>query len=700
MPSRHRETLLNLEKIAATALKATLMLALATPLIVLRGQQEPLVIFPHVVGKAFYFRLLVQVAFALWVPLLLWAPTHRLPKSWLAVILTLFLLFALLSAQTGVSSTRSFWSTYERMQGWIGLVHYVAYAVMLASVFRTFQAWRQLLNGNLLIGCLVGLAGVLQMTQGESLRISSTLGNPTFLGAYALVNALMAAGLLLHSFASPHVGPAEPSSQQKRQPAKRRPGESWPGNFLFREALRVFWALALSLNLLMLYQSGTRGAIVGLAAGMGLFLVLYAAWGKFPTGRKAAGALAVVGLVLLGTFLLVRDTVVFERLAQRSLPLQRLADIGLNDANTRSRLNSVFAGIDSFADRPLLGWGLENYSPAYDRHITEEAMTTSSLQVFDKAHNQVIEVLVTTGLVGLAAYLAIWLCLAWILIKRIRLLAPDAQLLTMLMGAALVGYFVQNLFLFDAAGSAFQLYLLIGFVIFLETNPARGVFAPRSEHRPDKIASAGLASQIDRLHTAGKVGLTVSAALVALVCFNYAVLGPYTAVRSVTLALTGERRLSERIEFLERAFQAAPGMTNFPLLAFLEELHANWEALPLRDRPMALEFARDAGDVALAKEPWEWRFHSVLARLYMKASLVEPAFLNRSRVHTEQAMNIAPNRFEMLVLQVLQHQNEGEIPKALHLIDAYYARNEQFLSDTARVYRRLTELRAEIAALE
>ena len=373
------------------------------------------------------------------------------------------------------------------MQGWVGLLHYAAFAVMLASVFRTFRSWWILLNVNLAVGLVLGLLGVSQVAGlgllaylVDAPRISITLGNATYVGAYMLVNALMAAALLAHSLAAHKAQPAGPSrpAERRRRRARRRTESQLPAWASGDTPMRVFWVAVIVLDLSMLYQSGTRGAIVGLAAGMATFVVLYVVWGKLRPVRIGAAALAAAGAVLVVAFLLVRNTEAFESVADSSLTLERLASLGPEDRSVRSRWTSAQLGLQGFADRPVLGWGPENYTVAYDRHLTEQGAVDSSLLTFDQAHNRVIEEMVTTGALGLAAYLAIWIVMAWVLVRRIRELEPDAQLLAMLIGSALTGYFVQNLLLFDTPGTVVQLYMLMGIVLYLETTTAEAAFDP------------------------------------------------------------------------------------------------------------------------------------------------------------------------------------------------------------------------------
>ena len=74
--------------------------------------------------------------------------------------------------------------------------------------------------------------------------------------------------------------------------------------------------------------------------------------------------------------------------------------------------------------------------------------------------------------------------MAWILVRRIRELEPDAQLLAMLIGSALAGYFVQNLLLFDTPGTVVQLYMLMGIVLYLETTTAEAAFDRATDRQP------------------------------------------------------------------------------------------------------------------------------------------------------------------------------------------------------------------------
>ena len=707
-PQEPDTTHTQMEKPLANAVRVALTLVLAAPLIVM-ADPLPSTIFPYVVGKAVYTRLLIELAFALWLVLLLWYPSYRLPRSRLLWILAIYVAVVFLASLTGVSLQRSLWSTYERMQGWIGLLHYAAFTVMLASVFRTSRSWFIVLNVNLVVGLALGLLGVSQMAGlgllhylTDAPRISITLGNATYVGAYMLVNALIASAFLAHSLASPKARPADASRRVDRRRRRRdrlRAGSQGPSWASFDTLMRIFWVAVILLDLLMLYQSGTRGAIVGLAAGLGLFVLTYVLWGKLRPVRIASVALAVAGAALLVAFLLVRDTPAFESVAESSLTLRRLASLGPSDRSVRSRWTSTQMGLQAFADRPVLGWGPENYTVAYDSHLTEQGAVDSSLLTFDQAHNKVIEEMVTAGALGLAAYLAIWLLMAWVLARRIRELPPDAQLFAMLIGSALTGYFVQNLLLFDTPGTVVQLHLLIGFVLYLEATPPETAFDPAKDREPAVDPGQGVLKRLGGLETPVKAGAAIMASAAMLVLVYFAVVGPLSGSREAEAALNENRSGTQRLQSLLASVDVAPWLAVYPLRFTLTALNAKWDDMTGQERQATFQVAMGEGEAALKSEPREWRLHLALARLYQRASPEDAATLKLAREHTDRASEAAPGRIEVLELRAAQHFHEGDDEAALEIIDGYMERTEEYLDENPRIKRRLVEVRRQIEDL-
>ena len=187
------------------------------------------------------------------------------------------------------------------MQGFVDLTHWFAFAVVLASVFRSWTDWRGLLNFNLSISALIGVLGLAQYFDFKVLgylsgdaRIDITFGNATYVGAYMVVNVLVALGFLGHSLIQP--APQSTSRAVGRRRRRTKRSSQSPGGFLSEKWWRAFWIVVILLDSAILYLSGTRGAMIGLAAGLVAFAAAYLVWGQSRQVRW-------VSLGLIGTFL-------------------------------------------------------------------------------------------------------------------------------------------------------------------------------------------------------------------------------------------------------------------------------------------------------------------------------------------------------------------------------------------------------------
>ena len=175
------------------------------------------------------------MTFALWTLLAVGWPRWRPPRSAILAALAASLAVAAVSSWLGASPQRSLWSTYTRMEGLVDSAHWFAFALVLASTVRGARGWNRLLNANLGVGLVAALLAIARfhMTdepifgawppEGHYPRISATTGNPTFLGGYMQVIAVLAAGYLARSWCA--AAPSGPSPG----PAGAKAGQAAPG---------------------------------------------------------------------------------------------------------------------------------------------------------------------------------------------------------------------------------------------------------------------------------------------------------------------------------------------------------------------------------------------------------------------------------------------------------------------------------------
>ncbi len=392
--------------------------------------------FPYITGKNFAFRIIVEISVAAWLALALVNPAYRPRRSWVLAALAVFVAIIGLADILGEYPFKSIWSNYERMDGWVTIAHLLAYTVVAASMLQTEKLWRWLWWTTLGVSAYLAVYGLFQVTgqialgqggaAGLSGRIDATFGNPIYFAAYMLFHIFLAAMLWAQQWVE--------KGQRKRV-----------GISLAYGSIIVFDTIALLLT-------GTRGAILGLVGGALLAALLVLVQASHSRNAWRAAAAMVVGLlVLIGGFFMVKDQAWVQRIGF----LQRLATISLDDATTKARFINWSMAWQGVQEKPILGWGQENYALVFDKYY--DPRMHSQEPWFDRVHNIVFDWWVAGGTLGLLAYLSIFVAaLSALLFSRGFSIAERSILVGLL-----AGYFVHNFFVFDNVTS----YILFGTVL-------------------------------------------------------------------------------------------------------------------------------------------------------------------------------------------------------------------------------------------
>ena len=620
---------------------AGIALLLLTPFVV-----TPSTLFPLVVGKALWSRSIVAVVLALWVLLALRDPAYRPPRSWLLLLLAVDLGVSLVSAWFGVSVQRSLWSDYERMQGLVDRLHWLALAVVVASVLRTVPAWRTLLAAatvaSAALACLViaryhgidvPFYGAIPETHLP--RVRGPFGNPTYLSVYMLAHLVVALGFALQSWlpasATDAASPAQGSARRRRgraaAPPRPRPGGRRP-----RWPSRLFWALAVAVHLQVLVLAGSVGGFAGLFASIGA-VALAGAFLSHGRRRWAAAALAgVLCLTAAGVGLRFVHPDRAGAFWLSNAAARYVATVHLQRPGVQSRLAAWEAGLAGFAARPLLGWGPGNFGTVFGRFASGYGAVA---EPHDQAHGKLVEVAATTGSLGVAAYLALWSWTFLVVWRAVRRAGPPDRTLVLFAGAALLGGLVQSQTLFDTTVGSLQTAILLGFVAGREAT----AFPDGRVHRLPARLWAACAGLLGRRATRTALAAAALGAALAgvLVC------GTIHAAANVGHLPTGPASL--------RA--AARGIDGFRPLAntyrwwLLNMAGVAWPRLRSADAGDAgrlLAWVEREAEELLRTEPERWRYHHSLAQMYRTVASTDGAYEGRARRALARAREAAPNR--------------------------------------------------------
>jgi O-antigen ligase len=678
----------------AEAIRIGLVVLLWMPLVFTQNET----IFAAVDGKSLFARSLIELLAAAWVILVVIDPAYRPRRSWVVLAFGAYVLASLLSALFGVSITRSIWSEFGRMVGVWDLFHWFALVVIASSVLRTPAQWRLILTWMLVISLILS---VVALAQGYGFwlpffpnsvleareRTDATLGNASFLAAILVVTTLLALGFLARSFLrrDPEEGEAQapPVRGRGRRPTRQQE-ERHLEDFerkqrRYLQLRRLFWAAVVLLGAWAMLLTGTRGAFVGLLAGLIAMPAALGIWGNRKALRPVAALSGGILLSLIVIFVVVEaaDTGiggrnVFTRLRSGS------------ESSLDFRLSSGKIGLQAFADRPILGWGPENYSVAFNKYVDADFSKFSIANVTE-GHISVVDQLVTRGIVGGLLFLAMWGVVFWRLVRRRR--PPREEVIAYAVLGGLVGYFVQNLALFDSPAT-----ILIWAVLF--------AWVSAQDHKEEPPPKARTSRPTQSTRGLGQGVLGSPWGLGGLVLLVIVLLG-------FTLTVTNQRAYSstgafrdgwfapewtESLDHFQDAFDAFPGMANMLRQMFFQVVEFDWEALTPAEKTRTLEMLEVELEKGLKAEPRS-TILLLTAIILKQTAAATPEEIERIDPLLERLKELAPDRLQTHERQAIQELSKGNPQKAIDIIDRFIAQvpeaNFHFIETRELVEQRL-----------
>lgn len=410
---------MSLEKILRSVVIAGLFVVPIVPLFIANTM-----FFPFITGKGFLFRIVISIVFALWISLC-FLDKKYLPKiSPLSIAVFSFILIIAVADIFGISFYKSFWSNFERMEGLITILHLGAFFFVAGSIFDE-KLWKRFFITSLAVSIIISFYSLLQffgkieIKQG-GVRVDGTMGNAIYLALY----------LMFHVFISIF--------------------------YFFRNKSKVkfVYLLIVVFELFIIYLSASRGVILGLIGGLLLtsFLMFFLEREKRSL-KKVAGSALLIILVLIGGFWAIKDT----SFVKKNPTLQRFSELSLDSIKTQGRYFVWPMALKGIKERPILGYGQENFSYVFAKHYDPRAYNQEPW--FDRVHNTFLDWFIAGGILGFVAYIFILFSLFFALWKS-SLSKTDKSIITGLFSA----YIFQSLFAFDNLTSYIMFFAFLAFI--------------------------------------------------------------------------------------------------------------------------------------------------------------------------------------------------------------------------------------------
>lgn len=433
----------NLQKI----IRFGVYLALLTPLVYI-----PQTLFGAIFGKMIYFQIITELTFPFFLYLIIFYKGFRPKISGLTKLILLFFTVLFLSSLLGIDWHKSFWGDDERMRGLFGLLHFLAFYFYIITVFKTSDDRRKLILFVIAVGILVAVFGVAERINpalsidkvsdkvASGHRVMSTAGNSIFLAGYLIFVCFLS----LHYY------------------LRYKGYGKWIG-------LGGFF-----LSALVIFFTGTRGAFLGFLGGLAAMLVLL----FFNTTKKKKIIIAISASAFAILLLLVFVADIKVLMKNRYWNFSRLTDISLNNAGG-ARLLLWQSALKAFKERPVFGWGAENFDYAFDKYYNPQFYRGGINETWsNRAHNWFLDFLVMGGAPGLAAYLAIFVYLGIALAKK-----DNRKKANFAFSALFSAFLIHSFFAVDDPSTNLMLFAALA-VCFLVFEEGKRIANPEGEQAP------------------------------------------------------------------------------------------------------------------------------------------------------------------------------------------------------------------------
>lgn len=624
-------------------IKYCLYITAFVPLLVIRNS-----IFPFVVPKVALFQLLVETIFFIWV-VLLWqskelrAKIRSILKSWLFWGITLFVVSLFVSSFFGVNFYKSFWGNYERMFGLFAILHFYLFFIVLYSIFskKDFERFFQL---SIISACLVVIYGFAQVLLKVSFtgavkgwRMESTIGNSAILATYLLFNLFFAAFLSIRDFLHDQNNLLP---EQGRSPSRRLAG--------------VLYFSAATVLFLGIIFTATRGAWLGLGIGFLIFAAgaLLAKPRNFsPLSEKSVKFLkiGILAVLLFGAILWSFLYLNKEKSFVANNPVfARAVAVSLQDVTTKTRLIAWQMSLKAVKEKPVFGWGWENYNVAFDKYYDVNLYPTENW--FDRAHNFYLDILSMSGAVGLAGYILFLLAFFFVLFKAYR--KKELHYLEFILVVSFfIAYLVQNFVLFDTPVSFLVLFVFLAYAAVMEGSPE------------------------DLKETKNAVAISYVPLVLALVLFlivSYqAVYRPFAAGALTSLA-AGEE--NQNVEKIKSDFEKAFSYNSFGKIEIMEQLVNKTEKMEVLEyeeenigkyREFVLNFAASKAEEISSQPKSGLRERFNLLRIYWIAGFFNNDYYREGEEIGDKVLEEFPTKVLLYAFvgrfKLKNHNTEGAL---------------------------------------
>ncbi len=420
------------------------------------------VIFDRRVGIVFSLtkvtvvRLIIIAILTIWAVKIMLKQEHKFVRSPLDYPILSYMLVCTVAALTSVHVLTSFMGFYGRYEGCSTLYMYCLLFFITTNFIRSKEQILRVMYTVIIAGVCMAVYGVIQRMGMDPYawggvttwqRVIGTIGQPNFLAAYVDMAFVIGLALLLNL-----------------------KDIRWSKEFQWQTVYDVFLRAALIISLFLIYVcvlfTISRGGFLGLFGGVSLFFIC-ANRNLTIDKRKELFVLFLLIAIISVITSLNPDTAPFGRVSSE---VARVEEIGAKEtpiitySASLSRIETWKSAYRIISDRPIFGIGQEVLKMVFPRYETNKFRFYEGFHVKqDRCHNEVCDMSVTRGVIGLAVYVWVLSTFFYMGIKLIRGdFDPELKLFSAGFMGASAAYLIQNQFSFGVVAITTLLWIMMG----------------------------------------------------------------------------------------------------------------------------------------------------------------------------------------------------------------------------------------------
>ena len=286
--------------------------------------------------------------------------------------------------------------------------------------------------------------------------------------------------------------------------------------------------------------------------------------------------------------------------------------------------------LESFKERPVIGFGTESFSYIFYKYLKGTDFEGYSPAKWDRSHSRPLDILTSTGLLGLTIWALIWIWIVSAIIKNFK--NNSQNTFHIFVAGGLTSFFISNLLVFPTISTYLQFSLLISFL-------ARSQIG----FNKHSIIQNNSESSIKKMRINFLVVLVISISLISL---YFLIIIPFNASKNQF-----PKGMNNDIEIYNKKLSSFPqmsitGRTNLVYQVLIDwdsilnsaESKENKEEIIIKIISIIESNAEDS----LNRDPNDYDMNMAMWNFYTKIYLYDQSYINKIEEKSKKLIELAP----------------------------------------------------------